>query len=94
MVWINNDFYCKQCDLVFEELYKKHEEDTVTCWVCKNSVEKLLSAPKLGTYSMASPEQKAQILRQRSENHTAKELAKEPERFGKAGIQRYQQNKK
>jgi putative FmdB family regulatory protein len=86
MVWKKDDFGCDDCGAYFDELYKADELDDVVCPECGSyEVDKILSAPNLGTYSMMSPEhQKASMLK-RSYKHTQKELDKEPERWGSEG---------
>lgn len=94
MALIVNKFKCKDCGEEFEELYERGEEDTIECCSCgSRNVEKLLSAPKLGKFSMADNDTKASILKKRSHDHTRKEVAKEAERWGAHGKIRQQSQK-
>jgi putative FmdB family regulatory protein len=89
MAWKTDDFTCTACSHVFEELYDSRDIDTLCCPECQSSaLKKLLSAPNLAMFSIASPERKKHILKKRSEEHTTKQVAKEPERWGAAGIER------
>lgn len=89
MGWKVDDFICLDCGHEFEELYKDGEE--LVCASCSSSnLEKKLSMPGIGAFSAMPIERRAETLKKRSEEHTAKEIAKEPERFGEAGVERYQ----
>lgn len=92
MTWVTHDFVCETCGAVFEELYQRGEP--VECLVCgSQDLQKQLCAPNLAAFSMASQERKSEILRTRSEKHTAREVAREPEKWGQAGIARQQTQK-
>lgn len=89
MAWVKNDFECRECGVVFEELYKRSEEAAVVCIDCgSNNIAKLLCAPALQTFSIMSPDQKRQHLLKRSAKHTQQQLDKEPEKYGAQGIER------
>lgn len=95
MGWVTSDFECKDCGHEFEEFYyRQHQDDwaDVECPACGGKdLTRLISAPNIAKFSIASPEQKASILKKRSEAHTAKEVAKTPEKWGQAGIDRQRQ---
>jgi putative FmdB family regulatory protein len=76
------DYSCNNCGLLFEELVKDKNE-TVDCPECKSSDTSVaLSTPKLATMNLLSPqEHKAKMLK-RSEEHTKKEVMREPEKYG------------
>jgi putative FmdB family regulatory protein len=87
-----DDFACDNCGSIFEELYS--DGDPIVCPSCGSSnVEKQLACPNLAAYSIASTEMKKDMLLRRSYKHTAKEVAKEPERWGAAGVERQQAQK-
>jgi len=89
MAWITHEFRCKECGEEFEVFYKREERDAVVCRVCGAAdLQFLLSAPNIATFSIMSPEQKRDHLKQRSAKHTQRELDKEPERWGVDGIVR------
>lgn len=82
-----NDFECYSCSIVWEDLVK--EGETSKCPKCESVGDKIkINTIKLGAFSMRSPEERKKELKRRSEEHTLKELRKEPERFGVEGIQR------
>lgn len=87
-----NDFSCLDCNNVFEEIYSNIEE--VKCGLCNSyNLEKKLSVPNIGAFSAASIERKQEILKTRSAKDTQKQVMKEPERWGKEGIDRAKRNK-
>jgi hypothetical protein len=90
MSWIVKDFVCNSCGEVFEELYKRGKEDEVNCVYCLSHNTSLngISAPALGTFSMADAAGRASILKKRSEDHTRQTVLKNADRFGAAGYQR------
>lgn len=76
MGWKVKDFECQNCGHEWEELYKDGEE--IECPKCGSSNTKTkLSAPGLGTFSMADAEGRKQILKKRSEEHTKTKAMKE-----------------
>ena len=88
MGWISKDFKCRECDHVWEDLYKRGEPPT-TCPECGSEyIGALLSAPALATFSMSTPAAKESILRARSEAHTKKLVKKEAEKWGELGKER------
>jgi hypothetical protein len=86
MGWKIDDFACLSCEIVFEEMYKDVLE--VKCPLCDNEVEKILSATNIAAFSIMSPEQKRDSLMRRSAKHTQKEIDKNPEKWGREGIER------
>lgn len=61
----------------------------IDCPECGKSLSPGISSPPLAMFSMASAEQKAHILRTRSEKHTQKIVTQEAEKFKHgAGIER------
>lgn len=72
------DYICEVCDLHFEELV--NDGDVVTCRECGSPALKVPSAVRIGHYN--DPVKREQILRQRSRDHSFKEMAKEPEKHG------------
>lgn len=85
------DFECPSCSNSFEELVDSGSS-TCPCPVCGTEAIRTLSIPKLGLFSMADQSRRSEILRKRSEEHTLKELRKEPEKFGDEGIRRARRN--
>lgn len=86
MAWILDEFECP-CGFSGEELVDRDCRQ-LTCPNCDEVLFPTMTVPRLGAYTMASTEQRAEILKQRSYAHTKKELRKEPERFGDEGIKR------
>lgn len=87
MAWIVKDFVCPNCGHEFEELFKVGDEDNIPCPECGHSpVESVLSSPALGKFSMADRETKTEILKKRSFEHTKKEVIRNAEKFGDAGL--------
>ena len=80
MSWRMRDFLCPFCDNEFESLVADTEE-THYCSNCGETAEKIMSAPRIGLYEN-NPELKAKVLKKRSADHTAKEVAREHEKFG------------
>ena len=72
------DFSCDSCPHVFEDLVSSGTT-TVPCPMCGKDAQKQMSAPRIALYN--TPETKAAALRKRSEEHTKKEVAREPEKF-------------
>jgi hypothetical protein len=63
--------------------------EDVECPECgSKELKQLISSPNLATFSMMSPEEKVASMKRRSAEHTQKQIDKEPERWGKAGIDR------
>lgn len=89
MGWISKDFVCSDCGHMFDDIFDSREENLqVECPHCGSmNTEMLLSVPNVGAFSAASPERQREILAQRSAKHTAKEVLKEPERWGQTGIE-------
>lgn len=81
------DFQC-ECGWEGEDLV----EAGVTVTPCPNCgvgyAEKVISIPNLGTFSMADAATQASMLKKRSEEHTTKELRREPEKYGAEGVAR------
>lgn len=93
MTFKTHDFLCSECAHEFTEMYWLSERDQVKCPECGNLELKVLIAPtRISTFSMASPEEKASIMRKRSEDHSLKELRKEPEKHGALGVERYMES--
>lgn len=89
MAWVSHDFDCLDCEHVFEEMYRRHQRFDVACPECGSKrLTQLISAPNLAMFSIKSPEEKRESLKQRSAKHTQKQLDKEPERWGAQGIAR------
>lgn len=76
MGWKVKDFVCQDCGHEWEELYKDGEE--IECPNCGSSdTQAQLSAPGLGTFSMADSQGRKEMLKKRSEEHTKKKAMKE-----------------
>jgi putative FmdB family regulatory protein len=88
--WIIKDIKCNECGLVFEEMYKREEEELIECPTCSSTdtAPDGISSPALGLYSIADAEGKRNILMERSAKHTMKEVVKNADRFGDAGLAR------
>jgi putative FmdB family regulatory protein len=88
-MWKSDDFECGNCGAVFDEMYKADRMNEVQCPECGSfDLAKLLAAPRLNAFSMMSPEHQRDSLMRRSRKHTQKEVDKEPERWGAAGVAR------
>ena len=79
------EFNCENCSNVWEDLVEEKES---SCPECKQLSTTTSLSINLGAFSMLSPAAKAESLKRRSAEHTHRELKKEPERFGQAGIDR------
>lgn len=90
MAWMVKNFKCRDCGVVFEDLYKVGEEDEVECPECETQSCFIdgISSPRLSTYEMADKAGKAAILRKRSADHTKEQVMKDADRFGGHGMQR------
>lgn len=84
------DFACNDCGHRFEDFFKPSEEDQVVCLKCGSSDVSRdgLSFPALGGWSMKDKEGRDNILKKRSADHTKKEVLKNADRFGAAGMER------
>lgn len=81
-----HDFYCKICDLEWEDLT---DDGLSVCPFCDTETTRLVQCTgKLAAFSLLSQDGKRQEMLRRSAEHTAKELKKEPERFGAEGVKR------
>lgn len=79
------DFYCPDCDEVWEDLV----DEPKCVHTCGKECTPTLSVPNLGTFSMMSPEQKKAHLQKRSQEHTQKQIIdKQPEKWGAEGVKR------
>lgn len=82
------DFYCEPCSLHFDDIVDSSNVKTTPCPKCGKDAEKVFSAPKLGWLNN-DPQKRAEVLKKRSQEHTIRELKREPEKFGfKAGDHR------
>lgn len=89
MAWLTNDFKCEECGLIYEDTYKRGTESELECPRCgSDQLDRLLSFPNLDTMSAMTPEQRIQIMKKRSTEHTQKQIDAEPERWGEAGFAR------
>lgn len=90
MGWLIKDFKCNDCDHVWEEMYKTEEEGLVQCPACSSPNTEVdgISSPALGMYSIADAEGKKSILMKRSAEHTMKDVIKNADKFGEAGLAR------
>ena len=87
------EFECHKCGLEWEELVDCDPPKDL-CPECGEDTNPCLSIPKLATFSMMSPEAKTAHMKKRSADHTQKEIIeKEPERFGKVGIEKARKGK-
>lgn len=80
------DFWCFSCEEMFEALVR--DEEMPECRNCgSESVEKRISAPRIGLYN--NPEARSAALKKRSEEHTKREQKKgnmlSPRDFGMKG---------
>ncbi len=79
MGYLIKDFLCEKCNEVFEEMV----EPTVklaTCPICTEPAEQIMSSPMIGT--MNDSAKRLESLKKRSKEHSKREVAKEPEKFG------------
>lgn len=89
MAWVSHDFECSMCGHEFTEMYQRSQRDEVECPECgSKDLIQLISAPNIAAFSIKSPEEKVASMKQRSRQHTQKEIDKEPERWGAHGIAR------
>lgn len=95
MGWIVKDFECSGCGNVYEDLVSTSTEEVPSCPQCEGvDVSPVLSCPNIASFSIMEPAERAKSLKKRSAEHSLKQLAKEPEKFGKAGVAQYQASKK
>lgn len=88
MSWVVKDFECERCGCVWEDLVKRNDQVS-DCPECNAlSTKTVISCPNVNTFGMKSPAERSAAMKKRSEDHTKKELRKEPERFGAEGIKR------
>lgn len=88
MAWVVKDFECEACECVWEDLVDRDNQVSV-CPVCETeSTKTLISCPNINTFGMKSAAERSSLMKKRSEEHTRKELRKEPEKFGAEGIKR------
>lgn len=92
MGWISREFECK-CGWFGDDLLKSDEPQVLDCPECGTELTPVLSAPAIGGYSIQDAAGRADILKRRSAEHTAKEMAKEPEKYGDAGKETYMATK-
>lgn len=89
MAYKSHDFLCEDCGHEFEEFYKKSERDQLRCPKCGSAeLKTLISTANVATFSIMSPEMQRHSLMERSAKHTQKEIDKNPEKFGGAGLAR------
>lgn len=72
MGYILREYECTKCAHVFEDLVERKVSHESVCPECSATAVSVLSVPKLGKYSMADAQGRKDILRVRSERHTAK----------------------
>jgi putative FmdB family regulatory protein len=87
---IMKDFVCNDCGHKFEDFFKPSEEDKVVCLECgSNDISRDgLSFPSLGAWSMQDKAGRDATLKKRSADHTNREVVKNADRFGAAGMAR------
>lgn len=86
MGWLVREFECGACGNEWEDLLKPQEKSQA-CPKCGAKTKFKLSAPGLALYSIADKAGKNAILQKRSTQHTIKEVSREAEKFGEAGVQ-------
>jgi putative FmdB family regulatory protein len=79
---IMRDFVCPKCTHVFEDLVGA-ADTTTPCPMCGTAALRQVSSPRIGLYN--DPAAREVVLRKRSIDHTHKEVAKTPEKFGLKG---------
>jgi hypothetical protein len=80
------EFYCEECDREWEDLT---DDETSICEQCNTKTERQkICSGKFGAWSVMDEDGRRQSLLRRSAEHTAKELRKEPEKFGPEGVRR------
>ena len=72
MGYILREYECESCKHCFEDLVERAHSQQTECPKCTAPAVAVLSVPKLGKYSMADAEGRRDMLRTRSEAHTAK----------------------
>lgn len=87
MGWITHDFVCNECNFEFDDLVPTSGgvEDTteVSCPHCRSEkVTKVLSTPKLASYSILDREARYAALRKRSKDHYHREIKNDPDSWG------------
>lgn len=74
-------FTCTSCGFTYEDLIE--DGDQVPCPECGEPNDRdRIQMPGIAKFSIAGAEAQKEMLKQRSKEHTRKEVAKEPERFG------------
>ena len=74
------DFSCPTCDVIFEALVASSSVTVTPCPTCSADSERVMSAPRIGIFNDVS--KKSEALKKRSQEHTIRELKKEPEKHG------------
>lgn len=80
MGWIVRDFVCENCGHEWEDLL--NGEDHSKCPKCGTVNRYTISATPIAAYSARSPENRAEVMRKRSEEHTKKWMKKDPSVLG------------
>jgi len=82
--YVTRDFYCTMCDLTFEEMVTREEDQTGTyaCPQCEAQAKRTVSAPNVAAYSAMSPEMRKDSLARRSKKHSIGLMKENPQKFG------------
>jgi hypothetical protein len=83
MSFIVRDFECKKCGLIFEDFVKRDETST-PCKQCNEPSDMTISTPMIS--ALCDPDKKRELLKKRSEEHSAKEMKHNVGKFAKYGI--------
>lgn len=76
------DFYCLDCDFVFEELVKRDEKHKVICTSCGGKTRQKISAKNIFLNDPSSFRFRETLMR-RSRDHSIREAKKNVDEFAK-----------
>lgn len=85
MAWMSREFECDSCGHEWYDILDSKETHD-KCPNCETLTKFSLSAPNLALYSLQDKAGRKAILQKRSTEHTIKEVSREAEKWGEAGI--------
>jgi len=88
IMYIFHDYQCSKCSHIWDDMVEKVDDftkRTSNCPECGKKTKPSLSMPNISALSAMSPEFRAEKMKQRSKDHSVKEIRKEAEKWGKAG---------
>jgi rRNA maturation protein Nop10 len=85
MAWMSREFECDSCGHEWYDIIDSKETHD-KCPKCGKRTKFSLSAPNLALYSLQDKAGRKAIMQKRSTEHTIKEVSREAEKWGEAGI--------